>query len=251
MQVRSLLATTAATAVVGLLPISAQATTLFGTSGIYFDQNTTIRFTLDGFSQYYRSNLAIYLVTDGKVDTSSAVNLFQEFPTTGSPSPIGSFQDFNFVAGKTYTLGLSNFNPSNGTPGLSPIVYSTSTFNTARYLDPVNSSTGPHQQAVFGSTGSPVEGTPFNPTGNTSGATTLDAGGPVQISFEDGGWDGTLDINGNPVYVLNNGVPAKNDRDFNDFRITAIKVIPTPPLLLGLLALGSRVFFRQRKALRA
>lgn len=248
MQVRSLLATTAATAAVSLLPISAQAATIFGTDGIQFDQNTTIRFTLDGFSQYYRSNLVVYLVgADGKVDTSSGVNLFQEFPTTGSPSAIGSYQDFNFVAGNTYTLGLKNYNPSNGQPGLSPVVYSTSALNTARYLDPNSSYTGPHQQTVFGSTGSPVEGQAFNPSGYTSGATTLDAGGPVQISFEDGGWDGYLDNSGNPVYTLN----GKNDRDFNDFRLTAIRVIPAPPLLLGLLALGSRVFFRQRKALRA
>lgn len=236
MQIRTLLATTAATAAVSLLPISAQAATLFGTGGIQFDQDTTIRFTFEGASHFYQSNLSLYVVnpTSGFVDISSAVPLFGESP--------GAFQDVNFVAGRWYTLGLSNINPNNGTPGLSPSVFSTTLSNNAPYLDP-NGNPGPYQQAIFGSFGSPIEGVAFNPTGFQSGNPFA---GPVQISFEDGGWNGSFDSLGRPIYTAN----GRNDRDFNDFRFTA-QAIPAPPLLLGLLALGARVFSRQRKSVRA
>ncbi|MGQ9871943.1 hypothetical protein [Leptodesmis sp.] len=233
MQVRFLLATTAAA--VSLLPLSAQAATLFGTGGIEFDQATTVRFTFQGSSNFYASSVSVYIVnpTSGFVDTTSRVPLFGESP--------GAFQDVTFLPGFRYTLGLSNINPNDGTAGLSPIVFSTTQSNNATNLGRSDNPNIGLQRAVFGSFGSTTEGTPFpNPGSFTSGNPFA---GPVLISFEDGGFDASF----NGLGGLNVTVP--NDRDFNDFRFTA-QVIPAPPLLMGLLALGARVFFRQRKSVR-
>lgn len=229
MQVRTLLATTAATAAVSLLPISAQAATLFGTSGIEFDQVTPVRFTFSGSSNFYASNLSIYVInpSSGFVDTTSRVSLFGESP--------GAFQDFTFQPGLRYTFGLSNINPNDGTTGLSPIVFSATQSNNLGNLGSGNPNIGA-QRVIFGSAGSATEGAAFPNPGSLDSANLF--AGPVLISFEDGGFD----------FV--NGVRVGPDNDFNDFRFTA-QVIPAPPLLMGLLALGARVFFRQRKSARA
>lgn len=262
MQVRFLLATTAATAAVSLLPLSAQAATIrFGTNGIQFSQDTTIQFTYVGSNHFYESSLAVYEVTGGSPTLASGGILFQEnkAPNTSGPlslicgspeAPSPCTVNFTFRANTLYTLGLSNFNPNSARPfqpGLSPIVYSTTSFNTAAYLDPnagtLNATPGPYQQAVFGSSGSTGPG--YNPGLFTSGIAALDAGNAVPISFEDGGWNGSFGSGGTIIFAPG----GRNDRDFNDFRITA-QIIPAPPLLMGLLALGARVFFRQRKSVR-
>jgi hypothetical protein len=262
MQVRFLLATTAATAAaVSLLPLSAQAATIrFGTNGILFDQTTTIQFTYVGSNHFYESSLAVYEVTGGTPTLASGGLLFQESkPTTatspfqvncGDPAaPASCTVNFTFQANTLYTLGLRNVNPVDRTTGLSDIVYSTTSFNTASYLDPnagtLSATPGPYQQAVFGSSGSTGPG--YNPGLFTSGVTALNTGGAVPISFEDGGWIGGGTRTA-PDFTVPNA--QRNDRDFNDFRITA-REIPAPPLLLGLVALASRVFFRQRKSAQA
>lgn len=231
MQVRTLLATTAATAAVSLLPISAQAATLFGNGGIQFDTPTTIRFSFEGSSNFYASNLSVYLTnsTGTFVDKVSAVPLFGE--TTGA------FQDVTFLPGFTYTLGLRNFNPNDGTPGLSPYVFSTTAANNQTNLGP-----------------GLTPGSPDNPNNGQQRAFFSGAAnpllGPVFITFEDGGFDGFYLNPSNITLPGNLVITTPNDNDKDDFRLRA-EVIPAPPLLMGLLALGARVFFRQRKSAQA
>jgi hypothetical protein len=248
MQVRFLLATTAATATVSLLPLSAQAAILFSTTGITVTQPTTVRFTLVSAgqpNQFFTSNLFVYVInpTSGYVDFSSASPLFLRNPPSGSPSPIGSFQDFTFLPNFTYTLGLTNYNPSNlNSPSpYSPFVFSTNQSNSTQNGLPANipNTTDPNpnlgqQRVIFGYNGPLPNNQAFSNASNF--ASLSNPTGSFLISFEDGGIDPASGV-------------FTPDRDFNDFQITA-QVIPAPPLLMGLLALGARVFFRQRKSVR-
>jgi hypothetical protein len=241
---RCFLATTAATACVGLLSLPSEAANLFGTDVIQFDQNTTVRFTYDGSNHFYESTLSVYLIdpATGYVDKNSAVPIFQEVkPANGgvTPGTCGTTVsvctvDIKFVAGWTYTLGLSNINPTNNTPGFSPFVFSSTQANNPTNLGPNDTPNYGRQRALFGSFGSTTEGTSFSNPGSFASADPF--AGPVKIGFEDGGFD----RNGNFV------VTTPNDGDFNDFRITAV-VVPIPPPVAGLLLFGTLAFLRRRQ----
>jgi hypothetical protein len=245
---RCFFATTAATACVTLLSLPSEAANLFGTDFIQFDQNTTVRFTYDGSNHFYESTLSVYLInpTSGYVDKASAVPIFEEVkPANGGaiPGTCGTTVsvctvEIKFVAGQTYTLGLSNTNPNNNTPGFSPFVFSSTKSNNATNLGPNDAPNYGQQRAVFGSFGSTTEGTSFPNSGSFASANPF--AGPVKIGFEDGGFDGYFDRNGNFI------VTTPNDGDFNDFRITAV-VVPIPPPVAGLLLFGTLSFLRRRQ----
>jgi hypothetical protein len=212
-------ATAAATALFGAAA-PAQAAS-FGTGGISFDTDTEVFFTFRESHGQYKSALGIYEVNDSipsivktlfsetKSSDNGAAN---EYKGTLGNTVLGPGKvAFTFVANKIYTLGLAS-----GTLK----AYSTSALN------------GGSQQAVFGGpsllTALDLETTKtFKAAGeNTNGLSSLFNGGSI-ISFDDGG--------------------NRNDRDFQDFTVTA-EAVPEPMTMTGLaLGLGGLVAARRRR----
>jgi len=218
----ALTATAAATALFSAAA-PAQAAT-FGTGGISFANDTAVKF---GFVETHGMNissLGLYEVVDNL--PSLVATLFSETKKSDQ-GPLNEWKGtlgntvlgpgsliVNLLAGKTYTLGLDSGNQG--------IVYSTSALNRKG-----------RQQAVFGDLqlGSKLalETTAtFQAAGqNTNGLPNLFNGGAL-ISFDDTG----------------NG----NDKDFQDFTVTA-EAVPEPMTMTGLaLGLGGLVAARRRRA---
>ncbi|UBF29430.1 DUF4114 domain-containing protein [Kovacikia minuta CCNUW1] len=235
---RCFLATTAATAVVSVFSLPAQAAVLsFGTNGITVDQATTVRFTFTGSNHFYESVLSVFVTNSSGtyVDKTSQSNLFSEL---SGPIAPGTVRFFTFRPDFVYTLGLTNYNPNTNALGLAPNVFSTTASNNStNIVGPGNASQNYGQQrALFGYTGTNPEGNRFPNPGLFVSADPTN--GPVRISFEDGGFNGTT----------SGSITAPNDGDFNDFIFTAEVVpIPIPPPLAGLLVFGTLSFLRRRQ----
>ena len=221
----TLTATAAATALFGAAA-PAQAAS-FGTGGISFANTQEVIFTFGETHGLFQSSLGIYEVnksSTNKLTTSLVKSLFTEI----KPSDNGAANEykgtlgntvlgpgkvaFTFLANKIYTLGLATVKRGS--------VFSTSALN------------GGSQQAVFGDqsllTALDKDTTnTFQAAGQfTNGLNPLFNGGAV-ISFDDGG----------------NG----NDRDFQDFTVTA-EAVPEPMTMTGLaLGLGGLVAARRRR----
>jgi hypothetical protein len=220
----ALTATAAATALFGAAaPAHAFS---FGTNAIQFENNTDVIFNFRQSYGAFQSSLGVYGVSGGtptllktlfsevKPSDSGADNNFKG--TLGNTVLGSGIATFTFLANQVYTLGL-NSNPY-GT------VYSTSALN------------GGSQQAVFGNPNvllplviTPGDGKAFgaNPASFTSGDSLFNGG--VAISFDDRG----------------NG----NDKDFQDFVVTAqAEAVPEPMTMTGLaLGLGGLVAARRRR----
>ncbi|MEG4998255.1 PEP-CTERM sorting domain-containing protein [Microcoleus sp. B4-D4] len=232
MNTKILSALTATAAVTAMLGAAAPAHAFsFGTSGISFDKDQTVEFNFLESHGAYTSSLGIYEVN--KSVASLVSTLFSETKssdngdsnewkgTSGNTVASGPVT-FQFLANKVYTLGLSSLynGYSAGT------VYSTSSLN------------GKKQQAVFG--GSSLFGDlnleKTNKFGaakeNTNGVSSLfNKGFGTTISFDDAG----------------NG----NDKDFQDFTVTA-EAVPEPMTMTGLaLGLGGLIAARRRRASKA
>ncbi|MGA7936335.1 MAG: hypothetical protein WCA35_22465 [Kovacikia sp.] len=237
---RCFLATTAATAFVGLISLPSQAATLsFGTNGIEFSQPTRVQFTFNSSTHFYKSILSVFVTnpTSGYVDRTSQSNLFSQL--SGSITS-GTTAIFNFLPGFTYTLGLSNFTPGFTPPlpptkpipdALSPYVFSTTLSNNLNNFRVAGNPS-------FNQTESPNAGQPraiFSAADPSAGSVT--------IFFEDGGFDGSLNGSGKWSFT------QPNDADFNDFIVSAQVVpVPIPPPLAGLLVFGTLSFLRRRQA---
>lgn len=222
----SALATTAAvTAMLG--PAAPAHAFSFGTNGIKFTEDTSVNFNFKESHGMYQSSLGIYNVngfTLSKVadlfsETKSSDNgRANEWKGTLGNTVLGSGSAaFTFLANQVYTLGLNS-----GSDGM---VYSTSGLN-------LNVASTGSQQAVFG--GAPLwsalgkETTNnFQAAGNyTDGLGSLFNGGTT-ISFDDRG----------------NG----NDKDFQDFTVTA-EAVPEPITMTGMaLGLGGLIAARRRR----
>ena len=217
----ALTATVATTALFGAAA-PAQAAS-FGSGGISFTQNTDIIFSFVETHGMFQSSLGIYevnnsipsivqtLFSETKGSDNGAAN---EFKGTLGNTVLGPGRvAFTFLANRIYTLGLASLHRGS--------VFSTSALNG-----------GGSQQAVFGDsslytaldrdTTRSFQAAPQY----TSGLGSLLNGGAV-ISFDDGG----------------NG----NDRDFQDFTVTA-EAVPEPMTMTGLaLGLGGLVAARRRR----
>ena len=218
----ALTATAVATALFGA-GAPAQAFS-FGTNGIKFQEDTDVNFKFQESHGGYTSSFGIYSVKDSA--TSLISTLFSETKSSdngGENEWKGSLGNtvlgsgsavFTFLANQVYTLGLSR--------GGGGTVYSTSALNAGS------------QQAVFGAA-SPLwnalgkETTNFfQPAGQfTDGTGSLSNGGPL-ISFDDRG--------------------GGNDKDFQDFTVSA-EAVPEPITMTGLaLGFGGLVAARRRRA---
>lgn len=218
----ALTATAVATALFGA-GAPAQAFS-FGTNGIKFQEDTDVNFKFQESHGGYTSSFGIYSVKDSA--TSLISTLFSETKSSdngGENEWKGSLGNtvlgsgsavFTFLANQVYTLGLSS--------GGDGTVYSTSALNAGS------------QQAVFGAA-SPLwnalgkETTNFfQPAGQfTDGTGSLSNGGTL-ISFDDRG--------------------GGNDKDFQDFTVSA-EAVPEPITMTGLaLGFGGLVAARRRRA---
>jgi hypothetical protein len=219
----ALTATAAATALFGAAaPAHAFS---FGTNTIQFENNTDVTFKFLQSYGAFTSSLGVYGVSGGT--PTLLKTLFSEVKPSDSGSDnnwkgtlgntvLGSgVETFTFLANQVYTLGL-NSSPYG-------IVYSTTALN------------GGSQQAVFGAPNvllplviTPGDAKTFaaNPANFTSGNTLFNPGGTA-ISFDDRG----------------NG----DDKDFQDFTVTA-EAVPEPMTMTGLaLGLGGLVAARRRR----
>jgi hypothetical protein len=219
----ALTATAAATALFGAAA-PAQAAS-FGTGGISFANNQEISFTFGETHGKYKSSLGIYevknsipslvktLFSETKSSDNGAAN---EYKGTLGNTVLGPGKvSFTFLANTIYTLGLDSAGYFKN------VVYSTSALNS-----------GGSQQAVFGgvSLGNALV---LDKTDNFQAAGQFQNGlgslfnGGALISFDDRG---------------NN-----NDKDFQDFTVTA-EAVPEPMTMTGLaLGLGGLVAARRRR----
>lgn len=218
---------TAAASALVLLGISApaRAANFFGTDKIQFDSDTKIDFTFNQSHGAYTSILKVFEVnTSGLTEVSPVEGLIAEtkgsdnwgdngwLGTLGNTVAVGT-NSFIFQAGKQYTLGLSS--TLSWDPSFSNTVYSSSSLN------------GGTQQFLFGSWGSTApDGTAFDPTAYQSGNPFT---GPVRIGIDDRG----------------NG----NDRDYQDFTLTAVATSIPEPATLGAIgaAIGGLALSRRRR----
>ncbi|MEG4058119.1 MULTISPECIES: PEP-CTERM sorting domain-containing protein [unclassified Microcoleus] len=218
----ALTATAAATALFGA-GAPAQAAS-FGTNGITFSQDTSVKFNFQESHGAYTSSLGIYSVKDSArtlvktlfSETKSSDDDWEnEWKGTLGNTVLGPGSTvFTFLANQIYTLGLNS-----GTNGS---VYSTSAFNSGG------------QQAVFGAQSQLWNALDkdttkaFKAAGEfTNGLDSLFNGGTL-IGFDDRG--------------------GGNDSDFQDFTVSA-EAVPEPMTMTGLaLGLGGLVAARRRRA---
>ncbi len=221
-----LTATAAATALFGA-SAPAQAFS-FGTSGITFGQDQDVEFKFKESHGGYTSSLGIYSVNGFTL--ANVANLFSETKSSDNGSAnewkgtlgntvLGSGKVvFKFLANQVYTLGLSSRGAG--------MVYSTSGLN-------LNVASTGSQQAVFGAAVplwnalNTATTNSFGAAGNyTNGAGSLSKGGTL-ISFDDRG--------------------GGNDKDFQDFTVSA-EAVPEPITMTGLaLGLGGLISARRRR----
>ena len=219
----ALTATAAATALFGATA-PAQAAS-FGTGGISFANNQEIIFTFKQTNGRNQSSLGIYevnnsipslvktLFSETKRSDNGAAN---EYRGTLGNTVLGPGKvSFTFLANTIYTLGLDSLGYFKN------VVYSTSALNS-----------GGTQQAVFGgvSLGNDLvleKTDTFQAAGQfQNGLGSLFNGGAL-ISFDDRG--------------------NANDKDFQDFTVTA-EPVPEPMTMTGLaLGLGGLVAARRRR----
>jgi len=219
---------TATASALFLLGISApaRAASFFGTDKIQFDSDTEIQFDFNQSHGAYTSILKVFEVGANNLltEVSPVQGILAEtkgsdnwgdngwLGTLGNTVAVGT-NSFVFQAGKQYTLGLSS--TLSWDPGFNGTVYSSSSLN------------GGSQQFLFGSWGSTgADGTQFDPTPYQSGNPFA---GPVKIGIDDRG----------------NG----NDKDFQDFTLTAVaKTVPEPATLGAIgAAIGGLALSRRRR----
>ncbi len=205
----------------------------FGTSGIKFDSNTTVKFNFVQANGWFKSTLSVYEVIQNAGGTyslgSKVADLFREMSNVnpGSGPSNGYYSSHvsqggvvetvqntvTFLAGKIYTLALSSVTPGGANMGT---VFSMNALNL-----------GGGQRAVFGAPHSTAingnDGVALPSPGSYSSVNPFS--GPVTIGFED--------------------TVGGGDRDYNDFVITA--EAPEPLTISGLALGGAGLLAARRR----
>ena len=221
----ALTATAAATALFGAAaPAHAFS---FGANAIQFENNTDVIFNFRQSYGAFTSALGVYgvnsagptllktLFSEVKPSDDGGANNFKG--TLGNTVLGSGISTFTFLANQVYTLGL-NSGP-NGT------VFSTSALNSGRTQEALFFNPNGLLPTIINA--SDNAGFGGNPANFTSGLGTLFNGGTA-ISFDDRG--------------------NSNDKDFQDFTVTA-EAVPEPMTMTGLaLGLGGLVAARRRRA---
>jgi hypothetical protein len=217
MKTRLFATATAAAAATVLLALPGAAQTLkFGTDGIQFEKDTWLQFTFKEDNGWFNSTLSVYeILSNGS--TQMVGNLGGEVQDAKS--------SFTFLASKVYTLGLTNYNPDNGSQ-IGKTIYSTSSLNWgyknggAGYQQSLFTQKeefpGLTEKQAFGDAGSYISADPLTGTG-------------AKISFED------------------SGMPFGADADYNDF---VVEVAPEPITMTGMALGGAGLFAARRRRRR-
>ncbi len=216
------------------LAAPAHASTLFGTSGIKFDQDTVVDFQLNQTYGAFTSILKVFEVNDGvPTAVTPGGTLFSE----NKPSDNWGENNWLGTCGDTLTVCTNSFTFKGGVEyalGLSSTLFSNSNYNNTVYST-TSLNPGSTQQFVFGSFGSTAADgtTTFNPTAYQSGDPF---NAPLKISVDDRG--------------------NANDADFQDFNFTVIsarKVVPEPATLgaIGVAVVGLMASRRRSGAKKA
>jgi hypothetical protein len=219
----ALTATAAATALFGAAaPAHAFS---FGTNAIQFENNTDVIFNFRQSYGAFTSSLGVYsvnaagptllktLFSEVKPSDDGGANNFKG--TLGSTVLGSGISTFTFLANQVYTLGLNS--GANGT------VFSTSALNSGSTQEALFFNPNGLLPTIINASDNPTFA--GNPANFTSGGTLFDGG--TAISFDDRG----------------NG----NDKDFQDFTVTA-EAVPEPMTMTGLaLGLGGLVAARRRR----
>jgi hypothetical protein len=219
----TLTATAAATALLGAAA-PAQAAS-FGIGGIAFEKNQEIIFTFKETYGRNQSSLGIYkvnnsipslvksLFTETKRSDNGAANKYKG--TLGNTVLGPGKVSFTFLANTIYTLGLDSLGYFKN------VVYSTSALNS-----------GGTQQAVFGNV-------------SLGNALTLEETGTFQAAEQYKNGLNPL-FNGGALISFDDSSNT-NDKDFQDFTVTA-EAVPEPMTMTGLaLGLGGLVATRRHR----
>ncbi|HAT15116.1 MAG TPA: PEP-CTERM sorting domain-containing protein [Microcoleaceae bacterium UBA11344] len=245
--------TVASLATTILLGIGAPAQAfMFGTSGIQFDQDTTVNFTFDQSHGAYQSSLRVAQAQSGNTVYSNIASLFSEVKPSDNGSANewkGTFgnavtsngsidQNFTFVKDQVYALllwsDLGSGNPLEQYASSSTFMNSSAWFAAASQFRRSDCLVAGCQQAVFGDFSLNYNSTaPFSAVNGGrsleqfSSVTMAQLLQGIKISFDDGG----------------NG----NDVDFQDFSVTA-QAVPEPISVLGtILGIGALGAARAKK----
>lgn len=225
-------AAVATTAVFGVTG-AAQAYS-FNSSGISFDKDTTVTFTMGKSHGSFISSLGIYQVngtTPSKVydlfwetkksDNGNANGWMGTFGNTLTSATGNAVVTYKFLANKVYSLGLTSYKKIGTRPAqLVGTVFSTTSLNGAFGQGAVFSSSGTDgvtgDGRYFDSYGDMQDVNPAEFTDLTKGAA---------ISFDDGG--------------------KANDKDYNDFTFTA--AVPEPLTMGGMLLGGAGMAIARKR----
>ena len=202
-------------ATLAIAPV-AQAGSIFGIGGIKFDTDTKVNFS-------FESQIGSFVSTLGVYDTNKTLlaSLFGE-------DVIGASASYTFLAGKDYSLGLAS---TQGTADKG-VVFSTSSLNSGSSQQGIFFGCGEAFAEAscdldFAGTEKSALATPSNFAGGAAFADALLDGKTVFVSFDDRG--------------------NSNDKDFQDFTISAKADVPEPASLLGLIAIGASALKLRRR----
>lgn len=225
---------------------------MFGTSGIQFDEDTTIGFTFDGSHGAYQSSLRVAQAEPGNGYSNKAI-LFNETKASDNgstnnwegtfgnsvTSPNGSLnQTFTFLKDQIYALllwnDLGSGNPLEQYVSSSTFMNSSEWFAAGTQFRRTDCLAIGCQQAVFGDFSLNNDSTaPFSTINGGKGpeqfqsVTLAQLAKGTKISFDDGG--------------------KGNDVDFQNFNLTA-QVVPEPISVLGtILGIGALGVARSKK----
>lgn len=189
---------------------TAQAASIFGIEGIKFNKDTTVNFSFESEIGSFKSILGVYSAENARIQT-----LFGE--------ESGASASFTFLKDIEYKLGLDS--GSNGT------VYSTGT--------------GIDQNAIFFGCGEAFADESCSL--NFAGSEKASLANPS--AFAGGELFANALLGGETIFISFDDRGNKNDRDFQDFTVSATSStsVPEPASIMGLMVVGAAALKLRRR----